>query len=110
MIVAVRLPPPVGGTQIYRKVRERASYAFANVSVAMVVDRAGQVARLAFGGLAAKPWRVEAAETGLSDTGAIADIVLAGARTTAHNAYKLPLTRRVIGAALSDAQRVGAGA
>jgi xanthine dehydrogenase YagS FAD-binding subunit len=108
LIVAVRLPPPLGGTQIYRKVRERASYAFANVSVALIADRSGEALRLAFGGLAPKPWRVEAAETGLADAGKIADIVLDGARTTPHNAYKLPLTRRVIAAALSDARQAGA--
>jgi xanthine dehydrogenase YagS FAD-binding subunit len=108
LIVAIRLPPPLGGTQIYRKVRERASYAFANVSVALIASRAGEAVRLAFGGLAPRPWRVEAAEAGLSEAGNIADIVLEGAQPTAHNAYKLPLTRRVIAATLSDARRTGA--
>lgn len=107
LIVAVRLPPPpLGGTQLYRKVRERASYAFATVSVALVAGRAGEAVRLSFGGLAPKPWRVEAAE-GKADAAAIADIVLAGARPTAHNAYKLPLTRRLIAAALADARQTG---
>ena len=58
------LPPPVGGTQIYRKVRDRASYAFALVSVAAVVQRDG-TGRVALGGVAHKPWRVEAAEAEL---------------------------------------------
>jgi len=102
LVTAVVLPPPVGGTQLYRKVRDRASYAFANVSVALVARREGGemvVERLAFGGLAPKPWRVEAAEE-RADAAGIADIALAGARTTADNAYKLPLARRTLAAAL----------
>ena len=62
MITAVTLPPPPKGVQIYRKVRDRASYAFALVSVAAVVDAEGgtvRSARMAFGGLAHKPWRSE---------------------------------------------------
>lgn len=106
LIVAVRLPPPLGGTHVYRKVRERASYAFANVSVALIADRDGKLMRLALGGVAPKPWRVESAESG-SDAAAIADAVLASARTTEHNAYKLPLARRVIAATLADARRAG---
>ena len=100
MITAVILPKPVGGTHVYRKVRERASYAFANVSVAMII-KDGHVARLALGGLAHKPWRVEAAEGVPAE--AISDIVLAGARPTTDNAYKLDLTRRMIAACLGDA-------
>ena len=108
LIVAVRLPPPLGGTQLYRKVRARASFAFANVSVALVASRAGEAMRLAFGGLAPRAWRVEAAEAGLSNAAQIADIVLDGARPTTDNAYKLPLTRRIIAAALSDVRQPGA--
>lgn len=100
MITAVILPKPVGGTHIYRKVRERASYAFANLSVAMIV-KDGQAARLALGGLAHKPWRVEAAEGAPAE--GMADIILAGARPTADNAYKLDLTRRTIAACFGDA-------
>src|SRR5258708_4461172 len=65
IITAVTLPPPPPGIQVYRKVRDRASYAFALVSVAAIVDSTrGRIrsARLAFGGLAHKPWRVEQAE------------------------------------------------
>jgi xanthine dehydrogenase YagS FAD-binding subunit len=61
LITAVTLPKPVGGTQIYQKVRDRASYAFALVSVAAIVQRDGS-GRVALGGVAHKPWRVEAAE------------------------------------------------
>jgi len=57
----VTLPKPVGGAQIYRKVRDRASYAFATVSVAAIIHP-GRQGRFAFGGLAHKPWRVETAE------------------------------------------------
>ena len=103
MIVAVTLPPPAGGTQIYRKVRERASYAFASVSVALVA-REGRIERAAFGGLAPKPWRV--AVNGTVDD--VADAVLAGARPTPDNSYKLDLTRRTLAAALADAARLEA--
>ena len=61
LITAVTLPKPLGGKQIYRKVRDRASYAFALISVAAVVQRDGS-GRVALGGVAHKPWRVEAAE------------------------------------------------
>ena len=63
LITAVTLPKPRGGVHLYRKVRERASYAFATVSVALIAkveDGRITVDRLAFGGLAHKPWRVEA--------------------------------------------------
>ena len=60
LITAVTLPRPIGGQQVYRKVRDRASYAFALVSVAAIVQRDG-TGRIALGGVAPKPWRVEAA-------------------------------------------------
>lgn len=108
MITGVTLPKPLGGVHLYRKVRDRASYAFATVSVALVAGiedgRAG-VSRLAFGGLAPKPWRVEEAEIGIADAGGVADIALAGARPTADNAYKLVLARRTVAAALGEAAR-----
>jgi xanthine dehydrogenase YagS FAD-binding subunit len=107
LITAVVLPPPLGGTQLYRKVRDRASYAFATVSMALVTRTEGGatiVERLAFGGLALKPWRVEAAEQGPRDPDSIADIVLAGATPTVDNAYKLPLVRRLLAAALEGSQ------
>jgi xanthine dehydrogenase YagS FAD-binding subunit len=102
MITAVTLPKPVGGIHVYRKVRERASYAFANTSVAMIASVDGKVQRVALGGVAAKPWRVEAAE-GRSDVDAVADALLAGARPTPDNAYKLQLVRRTLTAALRQA-------
>jgi xanthine dehydrogenase YagS FAD-binding subunit len=108
LITAVTLPKPVGGVQIYRKVRERASYAFATVSVALIAQPNGAgvtVSRAAFGGLAHKPWRVEAAENGPSQADAIADIVLAGATPTEDNAYKLPLARRTLAATIHQASQ-----
>jgi xanthine dehydrogenase YagS FAD-binding subunit len=95
-IMHMVLPPPLGGTHIYRKVRDRASYAFATVSMAAVFPVDGR-ARFAFGGLAHKPWRVEAAED-LKGHDAIADAVLAGAKPTGHNGFKLDLTRRIVAA------------
>jgi xanthine dehydrogenase YagS FAD-binding subunit len=112
MITAVKLPKPLGGVQVYRKVRDRASYAFATIAIAMVATvEKGVVSanRLAFGGLAHKPWRVERAEGmsssgGTADANAIADMVLAGAKTTQQNAYKLPLLRRTLMTTLNDAR------
>jgi xanthine dehydrogenase YagS FAD-binding subunit len=112
-VTSVRLPPPPTGVQLYRKVRDRASYAFAMVSVAAIVDvRGGLVrhARMAFGGLAHKPWRVSEAEALLADTPAqkpsfqaAADAVLKGARGQGHNDFKIPLTRRVLAGVLAEA-------
>ena len=96
-ITAVTLPKPIGGRQAYTKVRDRASYAFALVSVASVVGPG--MRRFAFGGLAHKPWRVEEAE-GLPHADAIADRVLAGARPTAQNRFKLALVHRTLDATL----------
>ena len=113
IITAVTLPPPPAGTQIYRKVRDRASYAFALVSVAVIVDSTrGRIrtARLAFGGLAHKPWRVSGAEERLANSSAgtrafdvAADAVLDGARGYGGNDFKIPLTRRTLHAVLAEA-------
>jgi xanthine dehydrogenase YagS FAD-binding subunit len=113
VITAVTLPPPPIGKQIYRKVRDRASYAFALVSVAAIVDVAdGKVrsARLAFGGLAPKPWRVAPAEERLIGApaseqtfDAVASDVLDGARGHGGNDFKIPLTRRTLHAVLTEA-------
>ncbi len=104
LITAVTLPPPLGGLQSYRKVRDRASYAFALVSVASVMQRDGS-GRVALGGVAHKPWRVEAAETSLPrGAQAFAAALLQGARTTEGNAYKVPLVERTLAAAIADAK------
>jgi xanthine dehydrogenase YagS FAD-binding subunit len=104
LITAVVLPRPAGGTHIYRKVRDRASYAFALVSVAAVVQRNGS-GRVAFGGLAHKPWRVEAAESHMPrGAKAVTEQVLSGARTTRDNAFKLRLTERALASVLTEAR------
>lgn len=104
LITAVTLPPPVGGMQVYRKARDRASYAFALVSVAAIVQRDG-AGRVALGGVAHKPWRVEAAEQAMPrGAQAVAARLLEGARTTEDNAFKLPLVERTLAAIIADAK------
>jgi xanthine dehydrogenase YagS FAD-binding subunit len=115
IITAVMLPPPPPGVQVYRKVRDRASYAFALVSVAAIVDSTrGQIraARLAFGGLAHRPWRVAQAEQRLVNATAnsttfsvAADVVLEGARGFGGNDFKMPLTRRTLHSVLAEITR-----
>ena len=86
-----------------RKVRDRASYAFALVSVAAVV--AGDDVRIALGGVAHKPWRVEAAEAELPrGAKAAAAAMLNGAKPTHDNAFKLPLVERTLSAVLAEAR------
>jgi xanthine dehydrogenase YagS FAD-binding subunit len=104
LITAVTLPKPVGGTHIYRKVRDRASYAFALVSVGAIVQRDG-TGRVAIGGVAHKPWRVEAAETQMP-RGArqVAAALLDGARPTQENAFKLTLVERTLASVLAEAK------
>jgi xanthine dehydrogenase YagS FAD-binding subunit len=104
LITGVLLPKPPGGTHIYRKVRDRASFAFALVSVAAVVQRDGS-GRIALGGVAHKPWRVEAAEGEMArGASAITGGLMSGAQTTADNAFKVPLLERTIGAVLAEAK------
>ena len=113
LITHIELPPPVAGArQLYRKVRDRASYAFALVSVAGVVAVAdGRIASaaLAFGGLAPLPWRDRAVEAllvgqapGDALFGAAADALLADARGHGSNDFKIPLMRRVLIASLKE--------
>jgi xanthine dehydrogenase YagS FAD-binding subunit len=104
LITAVTLPKPVGGTHIYRKVRDRASYAFALVSVGAVVQRDG-TGRVAIGGVAHKPWRIETAEAELPrGAKAVTDRLLADAKPTEANAFKVALVQRTLGAVLTDAK------
>ena len=104
LITAVTLPKPVAGTHIYRKVRDRASYAYALVSVAAVIGKDG-TGHVAFGGVAPRPWRVEAAEADLPrGAKAVTDKVFAGAKPTEDNAYKLKLAERTFGAVLTEAR------
>lgn len=113
LIRAVLLPAPTGGVQIYRKVRDRRSYAFALVSVALdLTMKEGRIARLALaiGNVAHKPWRMPEAEAALVGTEgddaaieAAADIILAGAQGQGDNDFKIPLLRRTLRAAMRQA-------
>ena len=104
LITAVTLPKPVGGTHIYHKVRDRASYAFALVSVGAIVQRDG-TGRVALGGVAHRPWRLEAAEAEMPrGAKAVTEKLLAGAKPTRENAFKLPLVERTLAAALAEAR------
>ena len=104
LITAVVLPKPLGGKHFYRKVRDRASYAFALVSVAAVVQDDG-AGRVALGGVAPQPWRDASAEAQLPDGAArVTDALLAGAAPTPDNAFKLTLARRALGAVLTQAR------
>jgi xanthine dehydrogenase YagS FAD-binding subunit len=107
LITAVDLPPlDFAYNSKYRKVRERASYAFALVSVAAALDVEDGVvrdARLALGGVAHKPWRATKAEKALrgepadeENFRAAAEIELEDARPLCENAFKVPLARNVI--------------
>jgi xanthine dehydrogenase YagS FAD-binding subunit len=113
LIRSVVLPPPPPGRQIYRKVRERASYEFALVSVAAIIAHDNnriQSARIAFGGLSYKPWRSAEAETALSGAtltrqsyDAAGTVALRHARGYGYNDFKIPLARRTLRATLVDA-------
>lgn len=116
MITAVILPPPPAGGQIYRKVRDRASYAFALVSVAAVVGAERDnitAARVAFGGVAPKPWRSHEAERALlgrpatmETFQAAADAAMANAVGRGMNDFKIELARRTLSRTLAQAAGV----
>jgi xanthine dehydrogenase YagS FAD-binding subunit len=116
LIRSVVLPPPPPGRQLYRKVRDRASFAFALVSVAVIVAREDdrlRAARVAFGGISYKPWRSAEAEAALiGATVTLASFDAAGraalrnARGYGQNDFKIPLARRTLRAALADATGV----
>ncbi|MGW0652475.1 FAD binding domain-containing protein [Streptomyces umbrinus] len=112
LITHVTLPPaPVAANSRYRKVRERASYAFAIGSIAAALDVQDGVVRevrLAFGAVASRPWRARAAERvltgGPADAeafAAAADAELAAARPLPHNGYKVTLMRNLVVAELT---------
>ena len=104
LVTAVTLPRPVGGKQVYHKVRDRASYAFALISVAAIVQRDGS-GRVALGGVAPKPWRIEAADAALQrGSEAATALLLAGANPTEHNAFKVTLVERTLDAVLTEAR------
>jgi xanthine dehydrogenase YagS FAD-binding subunit len=112
LITHIELPPPSPGRQLYRKVRDRASYAFALVSVAGIVSVSdGRItsAALAFGGLAPMPWRNIRMESGLLGNAPspqlfeqAADALLADAKGFGANDFKIPLARRTLIASLRE--------
>ena len=114
LITHVVLPAPIKGIHTYDKVRDRASYAFALVSCAAVIDADdnGNLAtvRLAFGGIGTQPWRNEDVEDLLTDTQGdddtikqAADLLLKDAKGSGQNDFKIPLTRRLLKQAIKRA-------
>ncbi|KAA9384113.1 xanthine dehydrogenase family protein subunit M [Neorhizobium galegae] len=102
LITSVVLPPPLGGRQTYHKARDRASYAFALVSVALIRQPDGS-GRVALGGVAPKPWRRAEADTELPNGArAVMTRLLEGARPTEENAFKVTLAERTLSAMLSE--------
>ena len=113
LITAVELPAlSTGARSTYRKVRDRASYAFALVSVAAVLEADGGTignVAIALGGVAHKPWRATLAEAALKGRApteanfrAAAEAELAGARPLRDNGFKIELAKRTIVAVLAD--------
>jgi xanthine dehydrogenase YagS FAD-binding subunit len=113
MITAVVLPPPPPGGQVYRKVRDRQSYEFALVSVAAIVaaERSTiRAARVAFGGVAHKPWRSPEAEAALlgrpatmATYRAAAEAAMRDAVGRGHNDFKIGLAKRTLCRTLAHA-------
>ncbi|MBB3746975.1 xanthine dehydrogenase YagS FAD-binding subunit [Rhizobium sp. BK591] len=102
LITSVTLPAPVGGRQTYHKARDRASYAFALVSVALIRQPDGS-GRVALGGVAPKPWRRAEADAELPNGArAVMARLLEGARPTEENAFKITLAERTLSAMLSE--------
>ncbi len=116
LITAVNLPPPPAGRQLYRKVRDRASFAFALVSVAAVLDSAnGRIkgARLALGGVGTRPWRAAETEQEMSGAhtdarafDAAGDLSVKDARGYGGNDFKIPLARRIVSRTLSELAQI----
>lgn len=101
IITAVTLPPPVGGRQAYYKTRDRASYAFALVSVALIRQPDG-TGRVTLGGVAPMPWRRSEADSELPNGAhAVMARLLEDARPTEENAFKIRLAERTLAAMLA---------
>jgi xanthine dehydrogenase YagS FAD-binding subunit len=119
MITAVILPPPPPGCQRYRKVRDRASYEFALISVAVIVAADHETitaARAAFGGVAHKPWRSIEAEAALigrpatpATYRAAAEVAMKGAIGRGHNDFKIELAKRTFCRTLADVAQMSIG-
>jgi len=104
LITSVTLPAPLGGTHVYRKVRDRASYAFALVSVAAVVQSDGS-GRVALGGVAHQPWRLAEADAQLTNGSQnVYQKLFASAQPTPENEFKLILAKRTLASVLTEAR------
>ncbi|MGB3739803.1 MAG: xanthine dehydrogenase family protein subunit M [Pontixanthobacter sp.] len=104
LITAVTLPAPMGGKHFYQKVRDRASYAFALVSVAAIIQPDGN-GHVAFGGVAPKPWRSAAADAALPQGAeAVVARAFADAAPREGNAYKIDLATRALARVLNEAK------
>ena len=104
LITHVRLPAPVGGKHFYHKVRDRRSYAFALVSVAAILHPDG-TGRVAFGGVAPRPWRTAGADAQLRNgAGAVVRTAFADARPTEDNRFKIRLAERTLAGILAEAK------
>jgi xanthine dehydrogenase YagS FAD-binding subunit len=102
LITSVLLPAPVGGIHVYHKVRDRASYAFALVSVGAILFKDGS-GKIVLGGVAPRPWRNVSAEKLIrSGAEAFTSRLLEGARPTQENAFKLTLVQRTIEGILTE--------
>jgi xanthine dehydrogenase YagS FAD-binding subunit len=104
LITAVVLPPPAAGGQVYRKVRDRASYAAGLASVAVAGGN------LALGSVAHKPWRAAEAEGALKSGASPAEAIaaeLAQASDNGRNGFKIDLVARLVPAAMAQAQEQG---
>jgi len=104
LIVSVVLPAPVGGTHVYRKVRDRASYAFALVSVAAIVQPDGS-GKVAIGGVAYKPWHKAEADAQLPNgVQPVYERLFSDATPTPDNQFKLLLAKRTLASVLAEAR------
>lgn len=104
LITAVTLPAPIGGTHIYQKVRDRASYAFALISVAAVLQTNGK-GRVTVGGVAHRPWRMEQADELMPDGAkAVIGRLLADATPTHENEFKVTLVERTLASVIAQAR------
>lgn len=104
LIVSVVLPPPVAGVHLYRKVRDRASYAFALVSVAAIIRPDG-TGRVALGGVAYKPWRSDEADAEVQNGfKPVFEQLFSGATPTDDNRFKLVLAKRTLASVLAEAR------
>lgn len=105
IITHVTLPEPPGGRHFYRKVRDRASYAFALVSVAAIVQPDG-TGRVAFGGVAPRPWRVASADAALPEgAAAVVKAAFAGATPRNDNRFKIALAERTLAGILAETKQ-----